>query len=55
MVQIWSESAELEKETVRKKYPGMDLETLAREVAEALGITEKELRSGSPEWPGSWG
>jgi hypothetical protein len=45
--QIWSESAELEKETLRKKSPGMDLETLARDIATDQGITETELRSGS--------
>ena len=45
--QIWSESAELEKENLRRKGPGLDLETLAREIARDQGITEKELRSGS--------
>jgi putative transposase len=45
--QIWSESAELEKETLRRKNPGMDLETLAGDIATGLGITEEELRSGS--------
>ena len=45
--QIWSESAELEKETLRRKRPGLDLETLAREIAADRGITETELRSGS--------
>jgi putative transposase len=45
--QIWSESAEREKETLRRKGPGLDLETLAREIAAEQGITETELRSGS--------
>lgn len=45
--QIWSESAELERETLRKKGPGMDLETLARDIAAEQGITQTELRSGS--------
>jgi hypothetical protein len=45
--QIWSESAELKKETLRKKYPGMDLKTLARDIAADQGITEEELLSGS--------
>jgi hypothetical protein len=45
--QIWSESAELEKKTLRRKGPGLDLETLAREIAVDQGITETELRSGS--------
>ena len=45
--QIWSESAELEKENLRRKGPGLDLETLAREIAADRGITETELRSGS--------
>ena len=45
--QIWSESTELEKETLRRKGPGLDLETLAREIAADQGITETELRSGS--------
>jgi len=45
--QIRSESAELEKETLRRKGPGLDLETLAREIAADRGITETELRSGS--------
>ncbi len=45
--QIWSESAELEKETLRRKGPGLDLEILAREIAADQGITETELRSGS--------
>jgi putative transposase len=45
--QIWSESAELEKETLRRKNPGMDLETLARDMATDRGITEEDLRSGS--------
>jgi REP element-mobilizing transposase RayT len=45
--QIWSESTEREKETLRKKGPGLDLETLAREIAAEQGISETELRSGS--------
>jgi hypothetical protein len=45
--QIWSESAELEKETLRRKGPGRDLEALAREITADRGITEMELRSGS--------
>jgi putative transposase len=45
--QIWSESTELEKETLRRKGPGIDLETLARNIAADQGITETELRSGS--------
>ena len=45
--QVWSESAELEKETLRRKGPGMDLESLSREIAADQGITETELRSGS--------
>jgi len=45
--QIWSESAELEKEKLRRKGPGPDLETPAREIAADRGITETELRSGS--------
>ena len=45
--QIWSESAELEKETLRRKGPGVELETLAREIAADRGITETELCSGS--------
>ena len=45
--QIWSESAELDKETLRRRGPGMDLEALAREIAADQGITETELRSGS--------
>ena len=45
--QIWSESAELEKENSRRKGPGVDLETLAREIAADRGITETELCSGS--------
>jgi putative transposase len=45
--QIWSDSAELEKETLRRKGPGMELETLARDLAADRGITETELRSGS--------
>jgi REP element-mobilizing transposase RayT len=45
--QIWSESAELEKENLRRKGPGPDMETLAREIAADRGITEMELRSGS--------
>jgi hypothetical protein len=38
--QIWSEPAELEKETMRRKGPGLDLEILAREIARDQGITE---------------
>jgi putative transposase len=45
--QIWSESTEREKETLRRKGPDPDLETLAREIAADRGITETELRSGS--------
>ena len=45
--QIWAESAELEKETLRRRGPGMDLEAPAREIATDQGITETELRSGS--------
>jgi len=45
--QIWSESAELEKETCRRKGPGLNLEALAREIAADQGTTETELRSGS--------
>ena len=45
--QTWSESAEREKETLRRKGPGLDLETLAREIAADRGIIETELRSGS--------
>ena len=45
--QIWSESTELEKETQRRKGPGMDLGTLARYIATDRGITETELCSGS--------
>jgi putative transposase len=45
--QIWSESAEREKETLRRKGPAVDLETLAQEIAADQGITETELRSGS--------
>ena len=45
--QSWSESAALEKETLRRKGPGLDLETLALEIATDRGITETELRSGS--------
>ena len=45
--QIWAESAELGKETLRRKGPGVELETLAREIAADRGITETELRSGS--------
>ena len=45
--QIWSESAELEKETLRRKGPGRDLEALARDLAADRGITQTELRSGS--------
>ena len=45
--QIWSESAEREKETLRRKGPVVDLETLAREITADRGITETELRSGS--------
>jgi REP element-mobilizing transposase RayT len=45
--QIWSESTEREKETLRRKGPGPDLKTLAREIAAVRGITETELRSGS--------
>ena len=44
---FWSESAELEKETLRRKGPGLDLETLAGVIAAEQGITETELRSGS--------
>ncbi len=44
---IWSESAEREKETLRRREPGRDLETLAREISADQGITETELRSGS--------
>ena len=44
---IWSESTEMEKETLRRKGMGMDLETLAREITADQGITETELRSGS--------
>ena len=43
--QIWSESAELEKENLRRKGPGPDLETLAREIAADRGITGE-----SPKW-----
>ena len=32
---------------LRKKYPSIDLEVLARDIAADLGITEKEIRSGS--------
>jgi hypothetical protein len=46
---IWSESAELDKKTWRRRGPGMDLKGLAREIAVDQGITEKELRSGSRE------
>lgn len=45
--QIRSESAELDKETWRRRGAGMDLEALAREIAAEQGITETELRSGS--------
>ena len=45
--QIWSESAELEKETLRRKGSGRDLQALARDLAADRGITETELRSGS--------
>ncbi len=45
--EIWSESAEREKETPRRKGPGMDLEALAREIAADQGITETDLCSGS--------
>jgi hypothetical protein len=45
--QIWSESAEREKETLRRRGPSLDLETLAGEIAAEQGITETELRSGS--------
>ena len=45
--QIRSESAELDKETLRRRGAGMDLEALAREIAAEQGITETELRSGS--------
>ena len=45
--QIWSESAELEKETLRRKGPGRDLQALAREIITDQVITEVELRSGS--------
>ena len=45
--QIWSEIAKLDKQTLRRKVPGLDLETLAREIVTDLGITEAELRSGS--------
>ncbi len=45
--QIWSESAELDKETLGRRGTGMDLEALAREIAADQGITETELRSGS--------
>jgi hypothetical protein len=45
--QIWSESTVREKETLRRKGPDLDLETLAREIAAEQGITETELRSGS--------
>ena len=45
--QIWSESAELEKENLRRKRPGKDLKTLAGEIAADQGIGETKLRSGS--------
>ena len=45
--QIWSESAKREKETLRRKRPGLDLETLARDLVVDQVITETELRSGS--------
>jgi len=45
--QVWSESAELEKGTLRRKGPGRDMQALAREIAADKGITETELRSGS--------
>ena len=44
--QIWSESTKLEKETLRRKGSGMELDTLARELAADQGFTETELRSG---------
>ena len=45
--QIWSESTELDRETLRRKGPGKDLETLARDLIVDPGINETELRSGS--------
>ena len=44
--QIWSESTELDRETLRRKGPGKDLETLARDLIVDPGSTKRSSAPG---------